>query len=340
MIGHRSPAFWWTPNSLFGAFLAPLGAVFGQVSAARIARPPLYRSPLPVICIGNFVVGGAGKTPLALAVADLLESAGRRPGFLSRGYGGSLAGPVRVDVTRHNAGDVGDEPLLLAEQAPTLVARDRVAGAGVLEQQGVDCFILDDGFQNPALAKTVSVVVVDATVGIGNGRCMPAGPLRAPIADQLQRADAVVLLGAGTAGDRVQAVCEGAGVPVFRARLEIAPPPELADRPLLAWCGIGRPQKFYDSLREAGLTVSDEVPLSDHEPVSDKTAADILARCERAGLTPVTTTKDAARIRHTTTENAIRLRETSVVIPARCVFDEIGTFSDFLVDSLNRRGVE
>ena len=188
----REPSFWWGEASLASAMLAPLAAIYGAVAQARLARRG-RRAAAPVVCIGNFTVGGAGKTPTALVVARMLAAAGERPVFLSRGYGGTLAGPVLVDPTRHRAQDVGDEPLLLARTAPTIVARDRVKGASIAA--GASVIVMDDGFHNPSLAKDFAVLVVDARRGIGNGRVIPAGPLRAPLDAQLARAHALVLVG-------------------------------------------------------------------------------------------------------------------------------------------------
>ena len=183
-----APRFWWRPRRGIAALALWLPArLWGGLAAWKMSRPPRLRPAVPVICVGNFVVGGAGKTPTAQAFARMARSRGHRPGFLTRGYGGSETGPLLVDPARHGSDAVGDEALLLATVAPTIVARDRVAGANALMAAGVDLIIMDDGFQNPALAKDLSVVAVDAAVGIGNGLVTPAGPLRAPLAPQLRR---------------------------------------------------------------------------------------------------------------------------------------------------------
>jgi len=213
----REPSFWWGEASLASALLAPLAAIYGAVAQARLGGRG-RRAGAPVVCIGNLTVGGAGKTPTALAVARMLAAAGERPVFLSRGYGGTLAGPVRVDPARHGAHDVGDEPLLLARTAPTIVARDRVKGAAIAA--GASVIVMDDGFHNPSLAKDFSVLVVDARRGIGNGRVIPAGPLRAPLDAQLTRAHALVVIGTSSRALNIAAKARARSIPVFAARFQ------------------------------------------------------------------------------------------------------------------------
>src|SRR5437667_724824 len=210
----REPAFWWRAPGWQVGLLAPAAAVYGAVAGRRLARQG-RRAGAPVVCIGNPTLGGAGKTPTALAMARLLAEAGERPVLLSRGYGGALAGPLLVDPARHRAVDVGDEPLLLAQVAPTIVARDRVKGAAAALAAGAGVIVMDDGFQNPSLAKDFSVLMVDSRRGIGNGRCFPAGPLRAPLAAQLGRAHAVVVVGSSGGASGVMAAACACKIPVF-----------------------------------------------------------------------------------------------------------------------------
>src|SRR5579863_2380189 len=226
MIGSwRAPSFWWqdSQGSPFAAALRPIAQAYGAIAAQRLRRSGA-RSSVPVLCVGNLVVGGAGKTPTALALAERLIAIGEKPWFLSRGYRSRAEHrpPLRVDLARHFAGDVGDEPLLLARMAPTLVSADRVAAAKIAAEQGASVLILDDGLHNPALEKDFKLVVVDATAGIGNGRCLPAGPLRAPLRDQLELADALVLLGEGAQGERLAELVRQMGKPVIHGRLVLA----------------------------------------------------------------------------------------------------------------------
>ncbi|MDQ0316721.1 tetraacyldisaccharide 4'-kinase [Amorphus orientalis] len=290
-----APAFWWR-EAPAGRWLAPLGWPVGFVAARRLGDRPRARLSIPVLCIGNPTVGGAGKTPTAIALAALLKADGRAPVFLLRGYGGLLKGPVRVDPARHSAVDVGDEALLLAAHAPTVVAADRVAGGRLAEEIGADVVVMDDGFQNPALHKDWSALVVDTSVGVGNGRVTPAGPLRAPLAPQLSRAQALVLIGDGRRADPVAAAAEAAGLAIFRARLAPQDPERFAGKRVLAFAGIGRPEKVAATLREAGAEVVRLAAYPDHHVYRDADARELLEEAARKDLVLVTTEKDIARL--------------------------------------------
>ena len=293
----REPSFWWRKEGLTSGLLSPLAAVYGAVAAQRMARPGRVAG-IPVVCVGNLTLGGAGKTPAAIAVARILDAAGRRPFVLSRGYGGTLAGPVQIDPARHRAAEVGDEPLLLARFAPTTVARDRAAGADAARAAGAGSIVMDDGFQSPGLHKDRSILVVDGRRGIGNGQVFPAGPLRAPLEAQLHRAQALLVVGSGTAGDSVAAVAQAHGLPVFHGRLE--PDAQalavLKGRPVLAFAGIGDPDKFFTTLRDAGIEVRAALPFADHHRYRRFEARELIERAEREGLVLVTTEKDLARL--------------------------------------------
>jgi tetraacyldisaccharide 4'-kinase len=293
----REPAFWWREAGLAAALLAPFAAVYGAVASARLAQSGA-RATVPVICIGNLTVGGAGKTPLALTLAGLLREAGEVPMLLSRGYGGRLKGPLQVDLARHGAADVGDEPLLLARIAPTVVARDRVTGAQAAIAAGAGVIVMDDGFQNPSLQKDFSVLVVDGRRGIGNGRVVPAGPLRAPLTAQLARADALVMVGASSAGAAVTAAARGRGVPVFHAGLvpDAASAAALAGTRVMAFAGIGDPQKLFATLAGAGITVAATHSFPDHHVYTPAEARMLCEEADREALVLVTTEKDLARM--------------------------------------------
>lgn len=288
------PPDFWQRGGPAAALLAPLGALYGWGARLRMARARPWHAPVPVVCAGNLTVGGAGKTPTALAVAAKLQSWNRRVAFLSRGYGGALEGPVQVDPTRHAAADVGDEPLLLARQAPTWIAADRAAGARRAAEAGADVIVMDDGLQNPDLAKDLSIVVIDGGAGFGNGRVLPAGPLREPLGTGLARADAFVLVGEDRAGARAQLPPH---VPVLTARLvPAAGAAALRGRKVFAFAGIGRPAKFLETLGQIGAEVVAARTFRDHHPYSAEDGRRILDAAQAAGATPVTTAKDHVRL--------------------------------------------
>jgi tetraacyldisaccharide 4'-kinase len=253
---------------------------------------------LPVICLGNLTIGGGGKTPAALAVAQLLHAAHERPFFLSRGYGGQLAGPVRVNPTLHRAADVGDEPMLLARLAPTIVARDRVAGATFARSAGASVIVMDDGFQNPSLAKDLNIVLVDGSRGIGNGRVIPAGPLRAPLEPQLDRAQALIVVGAADGAARVIDRAERRRIPIFRGRLEPdrAVVKAIGQRKVLAFAGIADPEKFFATLTGAGIQIANRASFPDHHRFSAADAVDLVAKAQADHLMLLTTEKDLVRM--------------------------------------------
>jgi tetraacyldisaccharide 4'-kinase len=257
-----------------------------------------HQAGLPVICLGNLTVGGAGKTPAALAVAQLLLAAHERPFFLSRGYGGRLAGPVRVNPALHRAADVGDEPILLARLAPTVVARDRVGGAAFARSAGASVIVMDDGFQNPSLAKDLSLVLVDGRRGIGNGRVVPAGPLRAPLELQLDRAQALIVVGAPDGAARVIERAERRKIPLFHGRLEPdrAVVNAIGQRKVLAFAGIADPEKFFATLTAAGIQIPHRAGFPDHHRFSAAEALELLAQARANNLMLLTTEKDLARL--------------------------------------------
>lgn len=287
----RQPRFWSQDgNPLPRWLLSPLGWLYGAITLRRM-RQPSWRAPVPVVSLGNFTVGGGGKTPTALALAEALQARGEVPVFITRGYGGRLTGPVRVEPGQHTARDVGDEPLLLARMAPTIVARDRRAGAALALEQGATCLLLDDALQNPALVKDISLAVVDAAFGFGNGACLPAGPLRAPVAAAARHVDGVLLIGDAPAPAALPAL------PRFRGRMVAAAGarPE-AGMKILAYCGLARPEKFHASLREAGFDIGRSRDFPDHHLYSESEAQALLAEARALGLQLMTTEKDAVRL--------------------------------------------
>lgn len=293
-----APRFWARERPGFAArALAPLGALYGLATARRMARPGV-RVDAAVVCVGNFVLGGAGKTPTAIAVARLLQAAGERIAFLSRGYGGARRSePVLVDPALHDARAVGDEPLLLARAAPCFVGADRVASAREAIAQGASVLVLDDGLQNPSLVKDFTFAVVDGEARFGNGLCFPAGPLRAPPARQLPFVSAEVVIGGGpdvSAALRALAPDK----PVFRARLEADAivGAELVGRPVLAFAGIARPEKFFATLEGLGARIAVGRRFADHHAYEEREIQALIAEAAARGLAPVTTEKDHVRL--------------------------------------------
>lgn len=288
----KAPGFWFRKSSAAATMLAPAGVAYDLAGRVSRASKSSQAVDAKVICIGNLVAGGAGKTPVAIAIAELLASSDIA--FLTRGYGGREAGPLRVDANTHTARDVGDEALLLARTAPTWVSRDRPGGARAAITNGAKTIIMDDGFQNPSLTKDIALLVVDGAIGFGNGRVMPAGPLRETIGRGLSRADAVVLVGDDTSGATAHI---GGGTPIFSGRLTpTANSSHLAGRRVLAFAGIGRPQKFFDTLTELGCEIVGQHAFADHRPYRTE---QIMTLCEEAAALeaiPVTTDKDLVRL--------------------------------------------
>lgn len=297
----RAPAFWSRPPEAPGMaarLLSPLGLVYGLGGRLRMALARPHRPGVPVICVGNLTAGGAGKTPTAIALIEALDARGLTPHALTRGHGGKVRGPHLVDLARDTADRVGDEPLLLAAWAPVWVARDRAAGARAAEAAGAGTIVMDDGFQNPGLARTLSLVVVDAGQGFGNGRLIPAGPLREPVARGLARADAVVLIGSEEEAAATLARWPAlAGRPLLRARLEpLATGLPLEGADVVAFAGIGRPEKFFATLRALGARLVGAHGFADHEPYAVPILRRLLAEARGADAMLVTTEKDAVRL--------------------------------------------
>lgn len=292
----EAPPFWWEKPDWRARALSPLSKIYGMVAGRRIRRAKPPAVPIPVLCIGNFTVGGAGKTPTSIAFAQAAVAAGLKPGIVSRGYGGAFSGLHRVDPDHDSARHVGDEPMLLARHAPVVVCADRFAGATALQAAGCDFIIMDDGFQSARLHFDYALMVVDAGRGIGNGHVIPGGPLRAPLTDQLVRTDALLKIGSANGADQLVRNAARAAKPVYEAMLRPKAPLAVAAKPLLAFAGIGDPAKFFRTLEEAGGTITEARPFPDHHPYTDEEIADLLKSADADGLTLITTAKDHVRL--------------------------------------------
>jgi tetraacyldisaccharide 4'-kinase len=306
----RQPEFWWhhTFTARFtAAALAPLGLIYGANVAWKHRLRSPYRARIPVICVGNLTVGGTGKTPVAIVIARMLQERGVSSAFLLRGYGRKNSSTLIVDSQSHDALAVGDEALLLARVAPTIVARDRAIGARIAEAQGARIIIMDDGHQNFSLQKDLSLVVVDGESGFGNGKIVPAGPLREPVLQGLRRADAIVVMGDGNPP------LPGFARLLLRARLEGAQ--RLDGWRVVGFAGIGRPEKYFATLRDAGAALVEAHGFTDHHNYSAAEITTLKSRATRLNAALITTEKDFVRL-------GPKEREGIEVLPVCAVFDD------------------
>lgn len=293
----KAPSFWFGKATVLGDIITPLGPIYGLAGKIRRAVTTPYRAKIPVICLGNIVAGGSGKTPTALAIAALLQQKGQRPVFVSRGHGGTERDPLRVDIDHHTAADVGDEPLLLVRAAPTYIGIHRGNAIRMAEHDPLrpTHIILDDGLQNPTFAASTNLLVVDAATGFGNGRLIPAGPLRETLKDALPRLQGIILIGENIDARQDIRYLETLDLPIIRASLRPQDVTIKAPR-YLAFCGIGHPEKFYRACRAAGLDLVATRDFADHHPYTENELDQLLNESKNLNATLLTTAKDMSRI--------------------------------------------
>jgi len=332
----REPTFWWREPGLASALLAPMGAAYAAFAAGRMTRAGA-RVGVPVLCVGNFTLGGSGKTPATITIARMLQNAGERVFCLSRGYGGSVSGPKQVDAHTDHAAQVGDEALLLARAAPTIVSRDRVAGAELARAGGASVVVMDDGLQNGSIVKDFTLAVVDGGRGIGNGKVFPAGPLRASLGAQWTRCDALLVVGEITGAADVIAAAEVRGKPVLHAKLVADPAAltALGGKQVLAFAGIGDPEKFFATLSTTGIAAPRHLAFPDHHRFTAEEAAALVMQAEHEGLELLTTEKDHARM--VGDPALVALCERARVLPVTLEFEDAAALKALLLGTISRR---
>ncbi len=331
----RTPEFWYPQEgrvTITSAFLSPLAWIYDGVGWMKGKTSNAHKLRVPVVCVGNLTAGGAGKTPCCIKISEIATEIGMNPSFVSRGYGGSERGPLMVDPGQHTSSEVGDEPLLLSGAAKTWIATDRAKGGDAAQDTGATTIVMDDGFQNPSLYKTLSILVVDGRLGFGNRRVIPAGPLRENISRGLGRADAIIVMGGRSLlPQKDRQDIEKCTAPVFDARLE---PDEIVpsvaqneksdgEPQFIAFAGIGRPQKFFDTLKSISLNVIKEVPYPDHHPYSSRDTEWLLQLAHEKQGRLITTAKDHVRLSRA-------MRDQVSVLPVSVAFDDEASFRQFL----------
>lgn len=333
----QTPDHWYKAPNWRARALQPVAALYATAARLKTRMTATQRATIPVVCVGNITAGGSGKTPVSIEVAKRLAKLGEKPAFLTRGYGGRVSGPVLVDAEQSRAIDVGDEPLLLARHFPTIVSANRPKGADMAAHAGASVIVMDDGYQNPSLHKDVGILVVDAQAGLGNGLQIPAGPLREPPQDALSRASALVIMGQGNGADAVQDIAAGLGIVSLNGKL--TPRGDVSGwrgQQVLAFAGIGRPEKFFETLGSLGAVIREKQIFSDHHAYTDDEAQALLSRARDGKLTLATTEKDLARLSGAGHSGALaELRSLSHALPVGVTFDDTQTLDQVLSTRIN-----
>ncbi|MBU4529110.1 MAG: tetraacyldisaccharide 4'-kinase [Hoeflea sp.] len=337
----EAPPFWWQAPGIQSSLLSPFAWVYGRVARRILDHRVRKQVPLPVICVGNFTVGGSGKTPTALALAEAAIARGLKPGFLSRGYGGGVRHATVVDPSHDTARLVGDEPMLLAARALTVVSANRIQGAELLVREGADLIIMDDGFQSARLVFDQALLVVDARRGIGNGCVFPAGPVRAPVIDQVRHGDALIVVGEGDGANPMIRMAARAAKPIHLARFQPLNAGRFKDRNCLAFAAIGDPDKFFTTLEDTGVRLVQRRGFPDHHHFTSDEIEDLLAQSELYGLDLITTSKDYVRLQ-SGHGRALDLLEKTAVLEIELAFDNPhvpGAIIDAAIAAFKRRQV-
>ncbi|MBL0370600.1 tetraacyldisaccharide 4'-kinase [Rhizobium sp. KVB221] len=337
----EAPPFWWKKGDWRAWALAPASWIYGAIAGRNMKKAKRLEMEVPVICVGNFTVGGAGKTPTVIALARAARAKGFKPGVLSRGYGGGMDRTTVVDHAHHRAKDVGDEPLLIAREALAVISRKRIEGARRLIDEGANLIIMDDGFQSAKLHFDYALMVIDTIRGIGNGFMVPAGPVRAPIDLQLKFSTALLKVGAGNQADPFIRKAARAGKQVLEAAIRPVAPPDIAGKNVLAFAGIADPEKFFRTVTEIGGIISAKRPFGDHQHLTEDEISDIIETADAGDLIIVTTAKDAVRLIGSHGQAAALLAR-SQVIDVEMVFDSpaaTGRIIDQAVAAARKRRV-
>ncbi|UXM95058.1 tetraacyldisaccharide 4'-kinase [Bartonella sp. HY329] len=327
----QAPKFWWQNNSLSSFLLSPFAWVYGYFAARKMQNHSAPKVDVPVLCIGNFTLGGAGKTPVAISLAKTAKTMGLKPGIVTRGHGGSVQNVHIVDIDKDHATKVGDEPLLLARHALVAVCQDRFLAAQILVEQGCDIILMDDGFQSRKLLPNISLLVVDALRGIGNGAVFPSGPLRAPLATQLAFTDKILIIGNRAAQFDKTVFLPIDDGQITHAKLQPTSSVDLKDKKLLAFAGIGNPDKFFESVNELGGIIVEKRIFADHHFFNASEVKNIAVEAKTKDLMLVTTAKDYVRLKDQ--DFSVNL-ENLIIVDVEVVFNQTDYGQNLLVETI------